>query len=366
MLSFYLIWSLSYCTLLWWMSRFWQEKEDFALAKDFSPDLTLIVPFRNEAKNVARLSLNLKRLRYPNLEILLVDDQSEDDSFQLLEKSFEDYQHVQVLRSPSKGKKSAIEYGVQIAVGEIILCTDADCVFPEFWVEKMVLPFQNPNVQLVAGAVMVEEKAGFLEKFQSIDWSSILLMTNYYFATQSPLMCSGANLAYRKSAFWEVNAYEGNLEFASGDDEFLLKKICKAYGKDACFYLSSVETLVRTKPESTWETLINQRVRWASKWKVHFSASHAISASLAFLIQLVWIGSISLMSLGGKGILAFGLVWLIKVFGEKISLGKVLKSLGSQPSTLMLFQTSFVHPFYVMRVGIGALRGKFTWKGREN
>jgi len=348
------------------MSRFWPEKEYFALIQAFSPKVTLIVPFRNEAKNILKLSLNIKKLSYSNLEILLIDDHSEDGSFQLLEKCFQVKTTIQVLQSLHKGKKSALEYGVNMAAGELILCTDSDCDFPEFWIEKMILPFQDPKVQLVAGAVLVEKNGEFLEMFQSLDWASILLMTKYSFARKEPLMCSGANLVYRKAAFEQVNGYEGNREYASGDDEFLLKKIFKMYGAEACCYLASLETLVKTTAEPTWRALINQRVRWASKWKTHLAISHVLSAVAAFLIQLIWIGSFYLISLGGKGVLAFGLVWLVKVTAEKVSLGKVLKSMDREPSNISLLQTSLVHPFYVVRVGLGALRGKFTWKGRGN
>ena len=352
--------------MLWWISRFWSEKEVPVQIQAFSPSVTLIIPFRNEAENIPNLSLNLKKLSYPNLEVLLIDDHSEDDSFQLLEKRFVDSNNIQILRSPQNGKKSALEYGVKVAVGEIILCSDADCSFPEYWVEKMVLPFQNPQVQLVAAALMVEDNDEFLSVFQSLDWASILLITKCSFAKKDPLMCSGANLAYRKTAFEQVKGYEGNREFASGDDEFLLKKISKKYGSSACFYLSSADILVRTKAEGTWSALINQRVRWASKWRAHFSFPHALSAVLAFMTQMIWIGSFYLIALGGTGIVVFGLVWLVKIAAEKLSLGKVLKSLGRQPSNFSFLQTSVVHPFYVLRIGIGALSGKFIWKGRGN
>ena len=366
MLSFYLVWSLSYFTLLWWISRFWSQKENCSPIQTFSPAVTLIIPFRNEAENIPSLAVNLKKISYPNLEILLIDDHSEDGSFQLLKKFFEGIRNVHILKSAAKGKKRAMEYGVKLASGEIVLCTDADCTLPEYWVEKMILPFQDPKVQLVAGAVMVEERSGFLEVFQALDWASILLMTNYSFAKRKGLMCSGANMAYRKSAFEQVNGYEGNREIASGDDEFLLKKISKLYGGDACVYLSSLKTLVMTSPESSWGLLINQRVRWASKWNAHFSSSHTFSAIAAFLTQLVWIGSFYFIVFGRLGVVGLGMVWLVKFLAEKVSLGKVLKSLDQQPDNLSFLATSFLHPFYVVRVGLGALSGKFTWKGRGN
>lgn len=347
------------------MGRFWDPKSDQALNHTFFPAVSLLIPFRNEAKNIPSLCFNLMKLRYPNLQILLIDDNSEDDSFELLQRAFKENQKVQVLRSRDEGKKRALELGVKVATGQIIFCSDADCEFSEYWIERMVLPFQDPKIQLVAGTVMVEGKAEFLHEFQSLDWASILLLTNYSFFQKNPLMCSGANLAYRKAAFDLVNGYEGNREFASGDDEFLLKKIHKKFGKEACHYLVSPGSLVKTQPESTWDSLINQRVRWASKWKIHFSFSHALSAIAAFFVQLIWIGSFYLVFLGAKGVVAFGLVWLIKIAAEKMSLGKVLKTMGRQPNNSFLLQTSLVHPFYVLRVGIAALSGKFTWKGRE-
>ncbi|MEP2349852.1 MAG: glycosyltransferase, partial [Algoriphagus sp.] len=201
MLSFYLIWSSSYFTALWWMSRFWLQKPNSSLNQAFFPKVTLIIPFRNEVLNIPTLSESLSRLRYPNLQVLLIDDHSEDLSFQYLEKWFEGNDTVEVLSSSLPGKKAAVEFGVKRASGEIILCSDADCIFPELWVQGMVLPFQNPEIQLVAGPVMVEERRGFLPAFQSLDWASILLMSAYSFAGKKPLMCSAANLAYRKTAF---------------------------------------------------------------------------------------------------------------------------------------------------------------------
>ena len=348
------------------MSRFWVKEQNTSIAQSFRLNVTLLIPFRNEKENIPSLILNLKKLRYPQLEILLVDDHSEDGSLQLLKEGLGELWYVKILESPAFGKKKAVEYGVKMASGEIILCSDADCFFPELWIERMVSPFQDTKIHLVAAAVMVEDKGRFLDIFQSLDWAGILLITSYSFSKNKPLMCSGANLAYRKEAFEKVCGYEGNHEFASGDDEFLLKKIHKFYGQGATGYLSSSESLVKTNPELTWRDLINQRIRWAGKWKAHFSLSHAISALGAFIVQLIWIGSFSLIFLGGKGILTFGVVWLLKGVAEKISLGGILEVLGCKQNNISILKTSLVHPFYVLWVGIRTLDGKFTWKGREN
>ncbi len=330
------------------------------------PKVSILIPCRNEAENIHRLAGELKKLHYSNIELILVDDSSEDDTFELIEEVGIIDWRIVPLRSPGEGKKVALEFAIDQAKGEIILCSDADCSFPENWVEGMISPFENKETQLVAGPVMVTGNGRFLGAFQKADWASILLLTSYFFSKNKPLMCSGANLAYRKSAFLEVGGYERNRNFSSGDDEFFLKKIVKTFGAGSCVYLPFAENLVQTKPEPSWKALINQRVRWAGKWKAHRSFSHAVSAVFSFLVQLVWLGSFGLLTLGSIGFLVFGLVWTSKILAEKRSLGKVLRSLGIQYRKTDFVLTSFIHPIYVLAVGLGAIVGNFTWKGRRN
>ena len=129
-----------------------------------------------------------------------------------------------LIRSAGSGKKAALQSGVHAAKTDLILTSDADCRWKSSWPQQMKAPFSNSSVQLVAGPVLTEKSDGFLAGFQLLDWASILLLTGFSFAQKKPLMCSGANLAFRKSAFLRVFGYAGNEHWLSGDDEFLLKK----------------------------------------------------------------------------------------------------------------------------------------------
>ncbi|MDI1321815.1 MAG: glycosyltransferase [Algoriphagus sp.] len=366
MLSFYLVWMLIYFLLLSELAKFWPERSCETKQVQVFPKVSVLIPCRNESENIHRLAGEFKRLHYPNLELIFVDDHSEDDTYELIEAAACSDLRIVPLRSPGEGKKAALEFAIDQANGEIILCSDADCSFPENWVKGMVSQFDNQEIQLVAGPVIVTDNGRFLGAFQQADWASNLLVSAYFFSKSKPLMCSGANLAYRKSAFLDVLGYEGNRDFSSGDDEFLLKKIVKKYGASSCVYLPFVENLVQTKPEPNWKAFINQRVRWAGKWKAHRSYSHAVSAVFSFLAQLVWMGSFGLLTLGSLGILIFGMVWTSKILAEKRSLGKVLRIFGIKHRKIEFVLTSFIHPIYVLAVGLGAIQGNFTWKGRRN
>ena len=77
-------------------------------------------------------------------------------------------------------------------------------------------------------------------------------------------MCNGANLAYTKQAFEEVNGFKGIDNIASGDDMLLMHKIYQRYPEKVLF-LKSTEVIVQTAPMQTLKDFFNQRIRWASK-----------------------------------------------------------------------------------------------------
>jgi poly-beta-1,6-N-acetyl-D-glucosamine synthase len=366
MISFYLLWTSCYFVLLSLLKKKWPKFKPEAKFIGEFPRVSILIPFRNEMENLENLSKELLKLNYPELEILLIDDHSEDGSSAFLQSKFQSKNHIKILQSPGIGKKKALEFGVDASDGELIVCSDADCRFPADWVRKMIVPFLDPKIQLVAGPVISSGQVDFFQRFQQIEWSSILLLTQYAFCQKRPLMCSGANLAYRKSAFLSVNGYDLNSHHLSGDDEFLLKKINRHYGGESSVYLPSVENLVLTKPLKNVSELLNQRIRWAGKWKIHRDLSHALAAVSSFLIQLVWLGSFILLGLGAWGIFTFAIVWIGKIFSERFALGKVLKELKVEFSLLDFLKTGIIHPFYVIFVAIGSVRGKFTWRGRSN
>lgn len=332
--------------------------------------VTVIIPFRNEAENLPSIYRSVRALNYRPLQVLFVNDCSEDNSVFILSKLLAQTNEVdmsfEILHAQGIGKKSALHTGIQHACSEIILTTDADCDLPVFWVDLMVSSFIEKEVQLVAGPVISEGGTDFLRRFQQIEWASVLLATQTGFALRKPLMCSGANLAYRKSAFLEVDGYIGNEHIMSGDDEFLLKKVIRHFGVESVRYIKEEEVLVLTKAQASWSRLFSQKVRWASKWKLHQSAIHSFSSILPVLFQLIFLSSFVLLSQGKQGVIVFCFLWGAKIISEYWSLSFVLGSFSINQPRWSVSLTSIFHPIYVMRVVFGALLGKFDWKGRNS
>jgi hypothetical protein len=366
MLNFYLAWSICYLILLWILGRTWKVSSPPISTGDNSFKVSLLIPFRNEIEKLPALVLEIQKLRSSVFEIILVDDYSEDGSNDFLMAHFNSVSEVKILKNQSFGKKGALTLGVSLAEGEIILCTDADCKFTGTWVKAISSPFQAASVQLVAGPVISANSNLFFSDFQQIEWASILIVTNYSFSRNKPLMCSAANFAYRKSAFEAVDGYKGNLHQLSGDDEFLLKKIMKKFSNSSAIYLVNQEALVITESQDNWLLLIQQRIRWASKWRAHGSATHTSFILISFMVQLVWVASFGLLFLGIPGISSFLIVWLGKSLAEYLTLSRPLKTYCIDQNPINFISTSLIHPFFVLVVGFAALRGKFSWKGRSN
>ncbi|MBN3522100.1 glycosyltransferase [Algoriphagus lutimaris] len=364
MLSFYLICNLFYFFLLWRMSLTWPKERGEVKHPNQLLPATLVIALRNEARNLPSLILSIKRSLSSLKEVILVDDHSEDGTFLKLEQQFFNSELVKVVASPRIGKKAAINHAISLASGEIVLTSDADCVWEKTWPEVILTSFENPQIQLVTGPILPQNRSGFLTGFQLMEWVSTLLVTNYSFAIGKALTCSAANMAFRKSAFHQVHGFEGNEINPSGDDEFLLKKIKREYGETAVKYLPIKETLIQTVPESSWSALIHQKIRWAGKWKSHSSLLHSLVAAIPALFQVIWLSSLVMLFWGKIEFLGFCSIWIFKILAEIVAFVRILRSLGKPFKLPVLMGTSFIHPFYVILVVLGVIRGKYVWKDR--
>ena len=231
---------------------------------------SIIIPFRNEAQNLNPLLASLSKLNYPPslFEILLVDDDSEDDSVNLISTFIEntriDIKIVKNIRRSDAPKKDAIETAIGQAKFDWIVTTDADCLVPENWLQTIDAFIQEYEPKCIVAPVNYHIEESFLDKFQLLDFLSLQASTIGGFGINKPFLCNGANLCYEKQAFFDVKGFTGNTHIASGDDIFLFEKMLDTYPGNIHF-LRSDEAIVTTKPQSTLRKLFSQRIRWAAK-----------------------------------------------------------------------------------------------------
>lgn len=324
---------------------------------------TIVVPFRNEGKNLPLLLDSFSRLNYPNelFEVLLVDDES-DDKFSLQTSKLK-IQLINNNRVSNSPKKDAITTAIPLVKTDWIITTDADCTVPKNWLLTLDNYIQTHNVTMIAGAVTYECNTTFLQQFQQLDIASLQGATIGSFGIGQGFMCNGANLAYTKSLFIALNGFDGNDKIASGDDVFLLQKaIDRAPNK--VHYLKSKNTIVTTQPLNNWTDLFHQRVRWASKTSSYQSSFGKTLAIIVFGGNISWIIMFNILLITGKYKLIILLFLLLKMVIDSVLILQSNHFLNSRKTSYLLL-SNILYPFFSVSVALYSLFGKYEWKGRQ-
>lgn len=344
----------------------WKRAAHASRNSSLTSFVSVIVPFRNEANTLAFLLEDLSKQKYLAFEIILVNDHSEDDSLKVIsricEKSSRLKEQVRVVHcTEHSGKKAALTLGIVQAKGDIILTTDADCRVGNEWVESMLSHFTDDTMMVVGGVRL--SASSFFEKLQQLEFVSLIGSGAATLGWNLPSMANGANLAYRKIAFEKVGGYAGNEHIPSGDDEFLLRKIVDQYS-EAVRFADHPTSIVETRPADTLKTFIQQRLRWAGKWRMHTGLFSKVLALSIFFFQLTFL---TLPILLMFKIIAWPLALVVmgcKVVGEFLFLYPVSHRLGVKFPWLAFGALQFIYPYYVVAVGLLANGSKYTWKGR--
>jgi cellulose synthase/poly-beta-1,6-N-acetylglucosamine synthase-like glycosyltransferase len=261
-------------------------------------------------------------------------------------------------------KKKALESAIDIAKGEWIMTTDADCVLPVHWIERMAAMFHERQAAFIAAPVKVSAKSSLLSVFQCLDFMSLQGITAASVYRKIHSMCNGANLGFQRKIFFEVDGFHGIDHIASGDDMFLMYKISERY-PNKIFFLKSQDAIVVTEPVETWRTFIHQRIRWASKTGQYEDKAitpillfvWALNASvLLFLITSIW---------NPVNLLYFFVCWLVKTLFEFPFVLSIARFFGQQSLMRYFFFLQPLHIIYTVIAGAFGKFGSYEWKGRK-
>lgn len=365
---------IAYCLLIL------QYKTWFGKLKQFIPSgntsslakFSVIVPARNEEKNIRNCIESVYRNNYPlNLfELIVVDDFSDDGTALIisdLQKQYATLKLIQLknfISSPINSyKKKAIEVAVNQSVNDWIITTDADCVVPQKWLSLYDAFIQSNNVVFVAAPVKFYNSGSLLSIFQCLDFMSLQGIGAASVNAGFHSMSNGANLAYSKMAFNEVNGFADTDFIASGDDMLLMQKIQNKF-PGATGYLFSSDAVVLTQPEKTWKTFFNQRIRWASK------ATSYTDRKIFLVLLLVYLFNFSLLAMSIASFFVNELFpWFVTAFAVKIlcELFFMFSVAAFFKNRKMLWWFPLMQPLHIVYTVISGWLGRFgkyQWKGR--
>lgn len=268
--------SLCYFLLQVYYLFYWNKTPKISIPPSYTPTdgVTVVIVARNEAQSIEECVKSILRQDYPHhlYEIIIVDDHSTDTTVDIVTGIQEDHirlfqlkDYHDYIKTPAY-KKSGITLAVNKSLFETIVVTDADCMHEENWLRTIMYAFHKEDSVFQTAPVILSPGRSMLEKMQEMEQLTLMLITGAGITSGLHPMANGANMAFRKSAFLQVKGYEGNEQYASGDDMFLIEKMHAAFpGKIA--FAKSPDASVHTAGKKDWSSLLKQRLRWAGKNK---------------------------------------------------------------------------------------------------
>ena len=345
----------------------WLELKPFSqLSPEAFIKISVIIPARNEEENIGKLLSSIGRQTYPDhlYEVIVIDDHSTDNTATIVNAfSFAKLMRLEADNINSY-KKKAIETGIAAASGDLIVTTDADCIVQENWLRTIVAFKEDTNAVFITAPVVMENDSTILQTFQTLDFLVLQGITAASAQKRIHNMCNGANLAYEKKAFFDVNGFTGIDHIASGDDMLLMQKFVQRFPKKIS-YLLSKDAIVTTQAPKTWKEFFSQRIRWASKATNYndikifctlFLVYFFNCALLALLITGFWM---PFLWLGLVGIL------IVKTIIELIFLYPVARFYDKQKLLRLFPFFQPLHILYTVIAGWLGVFGSFEWKGRR-
>ena len=269
-------WGIVFQAIAWYKAPKSPQKSSF-------PAVSIVICARNEAVNLQKNLESILTQDYPNYEVLLVNDDSEDETVEVLATFQQQYAHLKVITIKKKeivGKKGALTAGIAAAAHDWILLTDADCrASSKHWISEMQHCAEQANSAIVLGYGPCEKGQTWLNRW--VQFETIYVAIQYFsFALwKQPFMGVGRNLMYKKALFYKNRGFEDHKHLASGDDDLFVNAIAKGDNTTIC--LNPAAFMYSPNPES-WKKLYRQKTRHYSS-SSHYKLKHKILLGLLSL-----------------------------------------------------------------------------------
>lgn len=295
----------------------------------FSP-VSLLICAKNEKQNLAdNIPLWLDQ-DYPNFEIILINDASNDETLDVMEHFAKKDTRIQIVNVENNeafwgNKKYALTLGIKKAKNKILLFTDADCrPASNNWIQKMTANLSRDK-KLVLGYGAYIKTPGFLNAL--IRYETLLTAIQYFSYAKAglPYMGVGRNLAYTSELFYNNNGFISHIKIPSGDDDLFVNEVATGKNTAICFHK---DAFTYSNPKRSWNAWILQKKRHLSTAKF-YKPQHKLALGIFYLCNLLfWVLAIlSVLLLDWK--VPIGLI-AVRFSFELVVMGKAFVKLNEK------------------------------------
>jgi cellulose synthase/poly-beta-1,6-N-acetylglucosamine synthase-like glycosyltransferase len=256
----------------WYWLKFYRRaayaRQNAAPGPGKLPPLSVVICARNEAENLSKFLPAVLEQDYQSFEVVVVNDCSEDNSFDILGGMMKRYPHLKVStiqKDPgfAHTKKLAMLIGIKAAKNDLLVFTDADCCpVSKLWLREVASATAGKAELIIGYGGYIPEK-GILNSY--IRYETMFIAMQYFGMAMAgvPYMGVGRNLAYRRSYFFDRGGFGPHNHIMSGDDDLFVNRNATA---DNCSLMLSHDSFTRSVAQESITS-------WAKQKRRHFSAA---------------------------------------------------------------------------------------------
>lgn len=297
----------------------WILLSRFAFYKPPSSDpgsqpVSVVICAKDEYHNLKRNLPFVLEQDYPDFEVVVVNDASDDETEELLKDLAREYERLKPVTISQnlnffKGKKFPLSLGIKSAKHDLILLTDADCR-PESpqWIARMTSAFGEDR-EIVLGYGRYEMKSGVLNRI--IRYETLITALQYfsYALAGLPYMGVGRNLAYRKSLFYKNKGFISHYRIHSGDDDLFVNRVAHKGNTAIEVHPGSITV---SRPKSGFGDWWRQKKRHISTAKHYRPLHKTLLWIYNFTQMMTWAGIILLI------ILSYNIIFALSLFAIRL------------------------------------------------
>ncbi|MCS7027353.1 MAG: glycosyltransferase [Bacteroidia bacterium] len=283
LLTFVLLW-ISVYSLLFWLA-FGIQKE---YVSNFSPPVSVLIAAKNEAHNLEKHLPAILTQNYPQFEVIIAVNQTDDNTIQVLQNLQKKYPHlrwIEIKHIPANlsPKKYALTQAIEHSLYSYLVCTDADCLpNSSEWLKMMMFPFSCPKVEVVLGYSPYLYQNTWLSAW--IQYETTLTALQYLGLARLglPYMGVGRNIAYTKSLFYQ-HTFKKHQHIYSGDDDLFVNQ---AANRKNVAIQTHPKSWMWSVPPKNWQKWYQQKTRHISTGK-HYKAFHLFILGMLALLNVL-------------------------------------------------------------------------------
>ncbi|MBE9466394.1 glycosyltransferase [Dyadobacter subterraneus] len=262
------------------------------------PGVTVLVCAWNERENLIELLPLLDAQEYPEFEVILLDDRSDDGSEDYMRENIHSWKHIRYIRindefSHVTPKKYALTVGMKQAKYPLALMTDADCRPDSLhWITSMASQITEQQ-DIVIGFSPYEKYPGLLNWFIRCETFYTAVQYLSFSLAGLTYMGVGRNILYKTELFFANKGFYRHRHIMGGDDDIFLNEV--ATSNNTAISIEP-ESFVYSKPKTSWSTWLRQKRRHLAVSQFYRKRNKVMLGILSFSHMVIWL--LGLVALG--------------------------------------------------------------------